>query len=186
MGDNQQLREALRALALGETHEKFAYAKVDSVDIQAKTCDATNINDKDDKLIGIKLRVYEGGDAGSYVIPKLGSDIFVAQVSKEESHLIWAAEPDKVVVSANKMFFDADEIIFNGGSNGGLVVWDNMRQQLEKITQFMQAFMAVMATPTIPETGNGASSSFHLALKTATQAVLIPDYNNITETKIKH
>jgi hypothetical protein len=186
MGDNQELREALRALALGETHDMFAYAKVDSVDMQAKTCDATNINDKEDKLIGIKLRVFEGGDVGSYIIPKVGSDIFVAQVAKEESHLIWAAEPDKVVMSANKLVFDADEIIFNGGANGGIIVWDNLNAQLTKITQFMQVFMSVMATPSIPESGNGAPSSFHAALKLATQTIMLPNYTNIVETKIKH
>lgn len=179
MSEQYSLIEAMRMIVPQKGYNEFVYAIVKAVNEQAKTFDAVNIADADDMLIDIKLTIYEGQEAGNYVLPSLGSKVLVGCLSKEEYHLIYAPEVSKIVIGA-------DTIIINGGQFGGLVIWDNLKVQLEKINLFMQAIMGVMATPAIPEAGNGAPSSFHEAMKAALSAVQVPQYTNITNDNIKH
>lgn len=179
MSEQYSLIEAMRMIVPQKGYNEFVYAIVRSVNEQAKTFDAVNIADDENIFIDVKLRIYEGGDEGNYAIPTVGSKVLLGCLSKEECHLIHASEVSKMVIGA-------DTIIINGGQFGGLVIWDNLKVQLEKINLFMQAIMGVMAAPTIPEAGNSAPSAFHAAMKAALSAVQVPQYTNITNDNIKH
>ena len=79
-----------------------------------------------------------------------------------------------------------DTIKLGGGDLGGLIKIEELKKELDKITQILQSIKTVIDSAQIPEPGNGSPSAFQTALKAALSGKMMPDYSNIENTKITH
>jgi hypothetical protein len=162
--------EIIKRNVLKEIPSNIFPAKIKSVDESKKTC--VVVDEYGLERFDVRLTAIEGtGDF--FVKPSLNSDVLCGVVGGNKV--------DCYVVS----YSDIDELIFFGGAYGGLIKQQQLRTQLDKVTQILQAIKTICITP-IPEPGNGSPSAFQAALNTALSTLLMPDYSGIENDKIKH
>lgn len=73
----------------------------------------------------------------------------------------------------------------NGTENSGVVKADELKAQLDKNNQILQAFLNTLKTP-IAEAGNGSPSAFQAALNSALISLPIGDFSSIKSEKVLH
>lgn len=84
-----------------------------------------------------------------------------------------------------KIVLHEDEIYINGGKNGGLIKTEELKKELEKNNQILQAIINVCKTP-VTEAGNGAPSAFQTAMNGVISSLQVANYANIENEKVKH
>jgi hypothetical protein len=146
--------------------------EVIAVNKDAKTCTV-----KVDEREIPKVRINSILEAGTNVI-----DVFPSVGSKVVCGVVEGNPMDMYVIDTN----DIDEIIINGGENGGLVITPTLVQELEKNNAIVEALLNVINGVSITETGNGAVSALQAALSTAVSGLVIGDFSEIENEKIKH
>jgi hypothetical protein len=80
---------------------------------------------------------------------------------------------------------NCDNVIFNGGENGGLVNWPDAKEQHDLVKQFIEAVKNACSIP-VPEPGSGANSAFQAALNSAISSIDVPSFEGLEDTKVKH
>lgn len=137
-----------------------------SVDWNAKTMDADGISDE--------LPYYDValGFGSVDIKPAKNSDCLIAILEGQESvaFLIYANE--------------VELLQFNSGNNGGLIINDKLKEQVEKtnnsVKQLKNAVSAAMTTINAVIPGVGA------AFETATSGMQYADLSKVTNDKITH
>lgn len=162
---------------------------VTAIDKDKKTCDVTPLEGKapyqDVRLLPVSgsgdfgLIIYPEKDTNVTILRKSDTEAFLFSCKKIESAEWFVGDDFKVEIKNNGQWN------FNDGQNGGLIVVDKLKQQVDKNSQILQNIMTVLASP-LNEPGNNAPSVFQAALKLALQGSQTADLSNITNDKIKH
>ncbi|PPS21225.1 hypothetical protein [Brachyspira murdochii] len=117
-----------------------------------------------------------GNFDSSQILPILSSD--KAPEIKEGDTCIYN---EKISIIINE-----DMIKIGGDDFGGLIKIEELKKELEKNNQILQAILNICLGAPIPEAGNGANSAFQLALSAALAGKTIANFSNIENTKIVH
>ncbi len=152
----------------GNSQAKIRWVTCKSVDWDAKTMESEGMSDE--------LAYYDValGFGSCDVKPVIESDCIIGILEGQESvaWLIYASETELVE--------------FNGGENGGLTNTPELKTQLEKTNETLQAIITVLSGALIPEPGSGSPSALQTALKAAITGKQLGDFGDIEDTKITH
>lgn len=166
------IREAIiKIVEDGQNFEIYSkVCKVVSVDKDLNTCDVEPL-DGDAELLDVKLTATEENKTGFLVYPEIDSSVIVTFIDKDTAFV--------------SMCTEVEEVVINGGSNGGLIKINTLISELNKNNLILNAIKSVVSTP-IPETGNGSPSSLGTALNSALLSLQIGDFSGMENDKIKH
>lgn len=140
-------------------------AKVKSVN--GSMCTVETL-DTETELIGVRLQTQAGN--GVLYTPKIDSFVIVAPIDDFEY----------VVV----MFSDIDEIKFLDGSYGGLTKTQELKTQLDKTNEVVQAIVDSLKNWTVAAGDGGAALKAFFNTQLGSKEV--GDYSNIENPKITH
>lgn len=154
-------------------------AEVLEVDEAARTCKVRPLNLPlpDISQVRLDATVDEARSAGELVLPEVGSVVTCLVVARRAENLT------VVKFSAiSKKTFDAPELVFNGGANGGLLKGDALVAELNKALDRLEAIADTLESWTPVPNDGGA------ALKTAITAALAgkapADYSQVQDDRI--
>lgn len=129
------------------------------------------------------------GDFGFTLYPKKDTNVVILKKDNTEAFLFSCQEIESIELFVGDQFKlevkNNGDWIFNNGDNGGLIIVDKLKQQVDKNSLLLKKMMSVFSAQVL-EPGNGAPSSFQTALKLATEGSQTADLSNITNDKIKH
>ncbi len=149
-------------------------AEVTAVDEQQLSCDVKLIDDETE-LFDIRLLPAIGESAASIVlIPETGSLVLVGIIANIPSA--------SYMITCQK----ASKIILRGGSLGGLVKAKELKKQIDKNTNVLQAIINVLTGAPIPEPGNQVPSALQTALKSAVTGKQLADLKDIENKTVTH
>jgi len=162
---------------------------VKEIDKDNNTCEVEPL-DGGAEYLDVRLSPLTGTkDKGLILYPKKDSNVQILKITETESIILATQEIESFglfVGQSFKMEVDKDgNLLYNGGDNGGLIIVDKLKEQVDKNSDILQTILTVLQTP-INETGNGAPSSFQQALNAATQGKQVANLSSITNDKIKH
>lgn len=173
------LRSIIRQLAQPDGETIALVCTVDAIDKAARTVDCTPINEGA-PLLGVNLQANQGCDFGLCLFPEKGSYVvvgFVADGAAGTVLLTEKIESAEIVIGDTSAVMDADgcridtekmsahvnreNIIFNGGDLGGLVIIGDLTKRLNLIENDINKLKTAMSGWTPVAQDGGA------ALKTA-------------------
>ena len=167
MSAESDIRRAIKAMFPDKRDNTFI-AEVLSVDVNSRTCDVSNI-DNDLDYNNVMLQAYVS-HSGIVVFPKVNSQVLVTMINETLGHVT--------------MYSEVDLITMNGDSYGGIVKADELKIQLDKTNEVVNAIVSAITT-FVPLPGDGG-----LALKTLAISSLTGKttgiYTNIENDNIKH
>lgn len=160
------LKEAIQELA--DKNETIYSIPATVIAVNGHTCDVDPINGGA-TIFDCKITAGDG-TTGILINPKIGSVVIVTMLSKNNAYVA--------------LYDEIDSIQFRDGSFGGLAKTQELKTQLDKTNEVVNALVNALTTFT-PVSGDGGA-----ALKTfATSALAgksVGDYANIENTNIKH
>lgn len=200
------LRNIIRQLAQPDGETVALVCTVDAVDKSARTIDCSPINEGA-PLLGVNLQANQGCDFGLCIFPEVGSYVVVGFVADGAAGVVLLTEKiesAEIVIGDTSAVMDADglriktekmsadinreNIIFNGGDLGGLIVIQKLTDRLNElkdtvnnlITQYNGHIHATTAT-----VGTGPVGVLSPTTSTATPALPFnkSDYEN---ENVKH
>lgn len=200
------LRNIIRQLAQPDGETVALVCTVDEVDKTARTIDCTPINEGA-PLLGVNLQANQEADYGFCLFPEKGSFVVVGFVADGAAGVVLLTEKiesAEIVIGDTSAVMDADglriktekmsadinreNIIFNGGDLGGLVVIQKLTDKLNElkdtvndlITKYNEHIHVTTAT-----VGTGPVGVLSPTTSTATPAQPFnkSDYEN---EKVKH
>jgi hypothetical protein len=172
---SEDLRKLLRDFV--GTNNSTMLAKVTDINKQKCTC---TVEDDGALFFDVRLRSITGSNAGIIMYPKIGSNILVVKIEDTENWaMLSASEYESIEIEINSL-------IINGGGNGGLANTPELKMQLDKTNEALQAIITVLTGSPVPEQGNGSPSALQAALKIALSGKQLGDFSNIEDAKIKH
>jgi hypothetical protein len=122
------------------------------------------------------------------VYPAEGSNVVVAILENlvTEAIVIRCSEVAKIglKIGAITLVIDKDGIVMNGGSFGGLIKIEELKTQLDKVTDRIDAVINAIKTGTVTPGDGGAA--YKLSMTTQLSALSKEDFGKIEDTKIKH
>lgn len=140
-----------------------------------KTIDVQPLTD-DPEFFEVRINADIQAAAGIRIVPKVGSKVFVLPMNHEAAIVVLTSEVEKI-------FVDCENIVFNGGDNA-LVKWNDLKAELDKTKEAVDAILNVFSSWTpVPNDGGGAlktAASSQLAGKTT------GNYNGLEDETIKH
>jgi len=159
------LREAIQDISKDKLRfDRVIVATVKSV--EGDQC--TVLSESETEIPGVRLQM--DPSAGVLYMPKVGSVVLLLRISDFDFSVV--------------MFSALDEIKFLNGSYGGLVKAPELKEQLDKTNEVVNAIAQTLQTWTPVSNDGGA------ALKTAAIAALtgkvVGDYSNIENDKVSH
>lgn len=162
---------------------------VTEIDKDNKTCDVQ-------PLIGeapyqdVRLLPLSGsGSVGFLIYPKKDSNVVLIKKDATEFFLLSCQEIESIELFVGNEFklevTNDGNWSFNDGKNGGLIIIDKLKQEVDKNSAILKKLMTVLATP-VNEPGNGAPSVLQQGLNGALKGSQTADLSKITNDKIKH
>lgn len=153
MSKASQITQLIRALA-GTEKSTPTFLMMEVVSIEEDTCTAKLDNFKIDD---IKLSIITGGaQKGLLIIPAIGSTILVVDTSGEMR--------DFAVVG----FTDLDKITIQGGTNGGMVMVNPLKSNLNALQNYIEQLQQLTVTALAPLAaldGGASVTAFRAAWK---------------------
>lgn len=155
-------------------------------------------NDIPEHVFLATVKDIDEGKKTCTVLDAEGIERFDVKLSAKESHgdmLIYPAPNSEVlcgIINNNPVdcyiiqHSTIDKIEIFGAGYGGLIKWQDLKNDLMLIKTFCQTIKSL--TVPVMEPGNGAPSAFQAALVSALSPLLLPDFNdsNIINDKFKH
>jgi hypothetical protein len=168
----------------------FVRGKVTNIDKEQDTCDITPI-DGGAEYQDVQLLPLTGGNGGTGFImyPKKDTNAVAIRINDTEAFLLSVQEVESMKLFVSDSFkLEVDNqgnAVFNDGNNGGLIIIQKLKEQIDKNSQLLQTMLNVFSVQVL-EPGNGAPSAFQTALLSATTGRQVADLTNVTNNKIKH
>lgn len=161
------LRRMIQQLA-DQGHENYSMpGKVVSVNERERTCVVSPSNGSAQRF-GVRLQAGIKGTKGICPIPKVGSDVMITFMNKATGYVALCTEVDKVII-------DCDNIVFNEGNNGGLIIVSELLKKINRLEERMLTHQHISpAGPTTPDSA------------TTNQPFQPTTIDEITNNKIKH
>jgi hypothetical protein len=171
------IKEAIEKLGYNKFYSSIL-CKVQSVNKDLNSCEVAPLNGDAD-LLSVRLNSVGDGNAKIVFYPSVDSLVFVTLINDFQAFV--SCFPTEV----EEIKIECEKVVFNGGDLGGLIKIEELKSELDKINQILQAFLNTLQTP-INEPGNGAPSAFQSALNAVLSGKQLPTYNDIEDQKIKH
>lgn len=177
MATAKELREAIKRIAENEQTDNY-WAVVKSVNTENETCVVEKI--KSGLVIEeISMSINKNGVV---IIPAVGSKVIVQNVdgSKLQGFLLFVELIDSITIRYN------ESILIGGDNFGGLTKTLELKENLQKNNNLIEALIHVINGAPVPEPGNGSPSALQTALKSAIAGKTLGDFSNIENERIKH
>ena len=132
-----EIRKSIQGMVKGTGKAGCFTAKVKAVDGDTCSVELDGLT-----LTDVRLRaVVNGENSKILVTPETGSYVLVADLSGDFSQLavVGYSEVEKIEV-------DAEQIIFNGGENNGLVKIEELKRNLDTLKNYIMALQSAVAT----------------------------------------
>lgn len=169
-----KFRRALDERTLALIPEQIALVTVKDVDEQKYTCTCTLVTDGID-IYDVNLApVIDTTPAELIVIPKPGTKALMCIVGNNIRNCYLLASQQ------------AKKIVINGGQYGGLVKVNELKQQLEKTHNLLNALLQVINGVPVPEPGNGAPSALQTSLKAAIASFTLGTFDDLENNTVTH
>ena len=140
-----------------------------SVDKYLNTCDVDPL-DGDAGLLDVKLTATEGNQTGFIVYPEIDSSVIVTFLDKDTAFI--------------SMCTEVEEVVFNGGTNGGLINIDTLILELNKNNAILTALIQGFST-FVPVTNDGGAALKTLMVS-ALSSLQTGDFSAMEDEKFKH
>jgi hypothetical protein len=162
------IREVIQQIVRDEFAEVYGVpCRVKTVDMSAKTCVCAPVNGDAD-FIDVRLQADPGN--GILVEPKVNSVVMVQPINPHTGYI--------------SMFSAVESIKFLDGSFGGLTKTQELKTQLDKTNEVVQAIVDSLKNwVVVPSDGGAALKTF---FNTTLGAKQKGDFTNIENTKITH
>ncbi|NOS94532.1 MAG: hypothetical protein HOP30_21685 [Cyclobacteriaceae bacterium] len=177
MEKSEKIRQMLFQMAKELGPAPTMLARVKSVNETERTCvlvdDQTDLPYED-----VQLRPVQDSTKSITLIPKVNTWALAVRIEDQDEWMVIA------VGEADKILINSPEIIFNDGNNGGMVNWPDVKAELDKTNEVVNALKQAL-TGFVPVAGDGGS-----ALKTYAATQLsgknVGDYANKEDLTVKH
>ncbi len=185
-----KVKKALEQFVNDRTAQSFFLTgKVTAVDKDTATCDVSPIDGSTEYQDVRLLPIADTSSIGILTYPKEGSIVGLIRINEEEA-VVWNCQEiehlEVEVAGKFKLVVDKDGTCsFNDGDNGGLIIVDKLRQEIDKNSQMLQTILSVLSVPVV-EAGGGAPSALQQVLNAALQGKSTANLSSITNDKIKH
>lgn len=146
-------------------------AIVESVDEETNTCVVVLLNDT--RIPDVRLKAgIDGFTDGMVQVPEVNSSVLVARIGNDVS--------TRFVIAFSKVV----QTLFNGGENGGLVNWPDVKAELDKTNAVVQAIVDTLTgwTP-VPNDGGAALKAY---FPTQLGAKVVGDFDDKEDDKVLH
>lgn len=190
-----ELVQAIKKIVKPMIKNQSIKARVISVDKTNDVCDVEPLNNGA-KYLGVKLKaISDTTESKVIAYPKVDSDViisiidnndndtFVSQISEVESYLIENKECSVLIKQDGSVNINSENIIINNGSLGGLIKVNELKTQIEKNTQAINAIQEAFKTWVVASGDGGA------VLKAASSTFTflpLANLNSIENQKVKH
>lgn len=178
-----EIAEAIKKLA-GLALTTFIIGKVESVD--GRTC-TVNPVDGGAAIENVRLNAYSDGDQGLVITPKVDTFVIVGMISEVDALVLMCYEIESIEIIAGDTSLEITngEILFNGGSNGGLIKISDLVSKINDVENDINSLKQAFFT-WVPVVQDGG-----VALKTATGSWVGQQFVNtqavdIENTDVKH
>ncbi|MDR0873905.1 MAG: hypothetical protein LBN27_10655 [Prevotellaceae bacterium] len=173
-----KLAQAIKQAAQRGEQLYLKRCTVDSVNESERTIDCTPIDDSA-QLLSVDLQALQEKNKGLVMFPKVGSDVVVGYLDKNNAVVILTTEIDKITLDIT------DTITINSGKNGGLCITPELKTQLDKLTARVDTIIDAInnAVPATDQSGAGLQTTMKAILATILKK---EDFSNIENEKIKH
>ncbi len=146
----RKIQDGLKAIAESHGPDIIKPVTVVSVDEENFLCDC--IDDLDNDMPQVLYNSIQGGSGYVVFEPAINSRIYIGKVEDSDQWIM--VMPGKI----NKVIINADTLIqLNGGTHGGLVLRDGVKEQLNKIEADLNTIKTVFTT-WVPVTGDGGAA----------------------------
>lgn len=175
------MEELIEKVVRRVLREQSFTAIVKSVDAAKDTC-VVEIEETELEIEDVALKAMIDNTTSKVVIyPKVGKPVTCSILHNDENQVYISkySEVDQIVV-------DCENVVINGGNNGGLCITPVLKTELNKTKDVITAITQVISGAPIPEPGSGAVSAFQASLQAALTGINTGDYSEIENTKIKH
>lgn len=186
---SERTANALRkAMAKGQTMALIT-GKVSAVN-GVKSCDVLP-SDGGAELFEVRLKsTLDDSEDGVYTVPMKNSECVVGLLNNDPNRgiLIAANAIERYVIvldgGASVELGPQGAVTINGNDYGGLIKWDDLKADLDKLKTFMQVL--IQAISSSPTAANDGGAAFKAGLTAATATLQVPQFLNITSEKTKH
>lgn len=162
---------------------------VTAIDKESKTCDIIPLQGKAPYQDVRLLPLSGSGAFGFAIYPKKDSHVVILKKDATEAFLLSCQEIESIELFVGENFKlevkNNGDWSFNDGDNGGLIIVEKLKQQIDKNSRILQNIMNVLDIP-VNEPGNGAPSALQQVLNGVLEGSQTADLSNITNDKIKH
>lgn len=142
-----------------------------------------------------KRAAIESGTDGIIITPVTGSTVIVTRIGKsDELYISMFSEVDTISMVLNEIEIRANSIQLNNGTNGGLVLSQQLTLELNKVITRCNAITTALtaiattfnAQGVVPLTGVSAGSIVQSAIAALSNPLLFPDKTVFENEKVKH
>lgn len=179
MNQQRKIREAVQKMSGTwlKDYASFIDCEVVSVDMDNRLCDCKAIGgDSDFDVPSVQL-MPEPND-GQLIIPKIGSAVRVGITQRNEPFVVMFSEIDTVYMVAETLYQ------FNDGTFGGLTKTQELKTQLDKMNDQLQAVIDSLSGWTaVPNDGGAALKTYFNA---QISGKLEADFSEIENSLITH
>lgn len=175
------IKEIIEQVSKGDEELYSIVATVDEVDESARTCTCTPINDGA-QLFNVTLQAARSASTGFVQIPKVKSHVVVTFLSKDTAFVSLCVEVDKVLLNC-------EEITLNDGTNGGLVVAQNLVNKINALESLVNQLVVSYKTHihNAPQAPTGTLPTTPLLIPFTGQNIApITTAQDLENTKITH
>ena len=134
-----EISEAIKQAAMRGTELYLKLCTVDSVNESARTIDCTPA-DGTAQLIDVSLQSITDESNGLLIVPKKGSFVTIGFLDRNNAVVLLFSEIEKIVLNVS------DTIEINGGKNGGLVLSEKVKSELDTVIQRVNDIVSALTT----------------------------------------
>jgi len=132
-----RIQMGLRQLKMQAVNSMLATVK--TVDATMQTCDCMTADGVEVFDVRLKAAVDETTQ-GMYAIPKIGSHVLISRIGTGDLFFV------SCCTDVTKLIIEVDEVVFNTGKNGGLVLITELTTMLNKLVSELTGELAKVAT----------------------------------------
>ena len=166
--DNNDIRKSIQKIAgQGKQHIVSIPAKVTAVN--DNLCDVEPTNG-DVEILDVRLQ--SSNVPGLYIKPVIDSIVYITRMDSDNYFVV--------------MYSEIELIELGGDKYGGLTITPELKDNLDKNNELLQALLNIISGSPIPEPGNGSPSALQTALAGAILGKTLGNFDDIENEKIKH
>ena len=177
MEKQEQIRSILKSMARELGPKTSLLGTIKSVDEANQTCVIYD-DDLEIDFEDVRLRPVLDEIVGLKPVPKLNTWALAIRIEDEDEWMLIAAG------EYDKWLLNCEQVVFNAGENGGLVKWNELKTQLDKTNEVVNALVSSITGWTPVPNDGGAALKLYATGQLA--AKVVGNYNGLEDEKVKH